>query len=290
MPELPEVETVARGLRATLLGCTITAVKVLWARSVVPPKPDDFARRLTGQMITDVGRRGKWIVMGLDTGDTLLIHLRMSGRLLVETEACLDSRHLRALFLLDDGRRLSFVDQRKFGRLRLTDDPGQVLGTLGPEPLSEAFTAERFAEMLKRRKGHIKPLLLNQRFLAGLGNIYADESLWQARIHPLCSADALTPAEVQRLHEAIRAVLAAAIASGGTTLDDEAYRQADGQPGEFLGKLVVYGRRGQPCPRCEQTIERIVVSQRGTHFCPRCQSLQEKKLKVKGIDSETNKA
>jgi len=290
MPELPEVETVARGLCATLLGRKITAVKVFWARSVAPLKPDDFARRLAGQAITGVGRRGKWIVMTLSTGDTLLIHLRMSGRLLVETEACLDSRHLRALFLLDDGRRLSFVDQRKFGRLHLTGDPAQVLGTLGPEPLSDAFTAERFAKMLERRKGRIKPLLLNQRFLAGLGNIYTDESLWQARIHPLRSADALTLAEAQRLHEAIQSVLTAAIASGGTTLDDEAYRQANGQPGEFLGKLVVYGREGKPCPRCEQTIERIVVNQRGTHFCPRCQPLQQKKLKVKGIDNETNKA
>ncbi|MBN1977652.1 MAG: bifunctional DNA-formamidopyrimidine glycosylase/DNA-(apurinic or apyrimidinic site) lyase [Anaerolineae bacterium] len=289
MPELPEVETVARGLRATLPGRTITAVKVLWARSVVPLKPNAFARRLAGQTITGVGRRGKWIVMSLSKGDTLLIHLRMSGRLLVEAEDCLDSRHLRAVFLLDDGRRLSFVDQRKFGRLHLTDDPGQVLKALGPEPLSDAFTAERLTETLKRRKGRIKPLLLNQRFLAGLGNIYADESLWRARIHPLRSADTLTPAEVRRLHEAIRAVLAAAIASGGTTLDDEAYRQADGQPGEFLGKLVVYGREGQPCPRCKQIIERIVVGQRGTHFCPSCQPLQEKKLKVRGIDSETNK-
>jgi formamidopyrimidine-DNA glycosylase len=280
MPELPEVETVARGLRTTIPGRTITEVNVLWARSVIPPQPDAFARRLKGQTITDVGRRGKWIVVSLDTSDTLLIHLRMSGRLIVEEEACLDSRHLRVLLFLDDGRRLSFVDQRKFGRLHLTDDPGQVLAPLGPEPLSDAFTPERFAEMLSRRKGRIKPLLLNQRFLAGMGNIYTDEALWRAHIHPLRPANTLSFAEVQRLHEAIRSLLTAAIANGGTTLDDEGYRQADGQPGEFRGKLVVYGREGRPCPRCAKAIERIVVSQRGTHFCPRCQSLQKKKLKV----------
>jgi formamidopyrimidine-DNA glycosylase len=290
MPELPEVETVARGLQVALTGCTITGTKVLWKRSIVPPDPDVFARRLAGQKINSVNRRGKWIVMSLSGDDTLLIHLRMSGRLVVEEDACLDNRHLRVLLFLEDGRRLSFVDQRKFGRLHLTNNPDQVLGNLGPEPLSEAFTAGRLIEMLKQRKGRIKPLLLDQHFVAGLGNIYTDESLWRARIHPLRSANTLTPAEVKGLHESIRSVLTAAIASGGTTLDDESYRQANGRPGEFLGKLVVYGRAGRPCPRCEQAIERIVVGQRGTHFCPRCQSPQEKKLKVQGIDSEANKA
>jgi len=290
MPELPEVETVARGLHAALIGRTITEVKVVWKRSVAALDPDAFARRLVGQAIANVGRRGKWVVMSLSGGDTLLLHLRMSGRLIVEEETCLDARHLRALFLLDDGRRLSFVDQRKFGRLHLTDNPDQVLGGLGPEPLSDEFTAERLSEMLKQRRGRIKPLLLNQRFLAGLGNIYTDETLWQARIHPLRPANTLTPAEVQRLHGSIRSVLTAAIASSGTTLDDDNYRQADGQPGEFLGKLVVYGREGHQCPRCGQAIERITVGQRGTHFCPRCQSLQGKKLKVQGIDNEGNLA
>jgi formamidopyrimidine-DNA glycosylase len=278
MPELPEVETVAQGLRASLVGCTITEVKVLWARSVVPPDPATFARRLTGQAVTDVGRRGKWLVMALSGGDMLLIHLRMSGRLLLEPEACLDSRHLRVLFLLDDGRRLSFVDQRKFGRLHLTDNPTQVLGALGPEPLSDEFTAEQLGEMLAQRRGRIKSLLLNQRFLAGLGNIYADESLWRARIHPLRPANTLAPAEVRRLHEAIRSVLLAAIASGGTTLQDATYQQTNGRAGEFANRLAVYGQAGQPCLRCSTTVERIRVSQRSTHFCPHCQPLSEEKL------------
>lgn len=290
MPELPEVETVVRGLRAAIVGRTITDVKVLWMRSIVPPDPDTFARRLTGQAITNVERRGKWVVMTLSDDDTLLIHLRMSGRLVVESEACLDDRHLRVLFLLDDGRRLSFIDQRKFGRMMLTNDPSLILRDLGPEPLSEEFTPKQLKEMLRSRRGSIKPLLLDQRFLAGLGNIYTDEALWQAQIHPLRPANTLTPAEVTRLHKAIRVVLTSAIAGGGTTLEDEAYRRANGRVGEFAGELAAYGRAGQPCPRCSQTIERIKVSQRGTHFCPRCQPVQKKKLKIQGIDSETNKA
>ena len=278
MPELPEVETVARGLRASLVGRSIVGVDVRWARSVVPPDPPAFARRLTGQEISDVGRRGKWLVIALGEEDTLLVHLRMSGRLVLESEACLDDRHLRVLLFLDDDSRLRFFDQRKFGRMVLTAEPEDMLGDLGPEPLADDFTPQRFSEMLTRRRGRIKPLLLNQRFLAGLGNIYTDEALWRAGVHPLRTADTLTPAEVRRLHQAIRSVLRAAIANGGTTLPDRTYLQADGQMGEFAGRLGVYGREGQLCPRCGASIERIRVGQRGTHFCPCCQPLREAKL------------
>jgi len=276
MPELPEVETVARGLRASLTGRTVVGTEVRWARSVVPPDPAAFAQRLTGQTVLDVERRGKWVVITLSGGDTLLVHLRMSGRLMLESEACLNDRHLRVLLLLDDDRRLHFSDQRKFGRMVLTAKPEQVVGNLGPEPLGDGFTPERFGEMLSRRRGRIKPLLLNQRFVAGLGNIYTDEALWRSGIHPLRHADTLSAAEVQRLHRAIQSVLQAAIASGGTTLPDRTYQQADGRAGEFADRLAVYGRVGQPCPRCGVTIERTRVSQRGTHFCPRCQPLPEK--------------
>lgn len=275
MPELPEVETVARGLRASLVGRTIVGVGVRWARSVVPPDPAAFARCLTGQTVADVGRRGKWVVIALAGGGTLLIHLRMSGRLVVGAGEPSDDRHLRVLFSLDDGRRLRFFDQRKFGRLVLTSDPQEVLGDLGPEPLGDGLTAARLGEMLARRRGRIKPLLLNQRFLAGLGNIYADEALWRAGIHPLRQADTLVPVEVRRLHRGIRAVLRAAIEGGGTTLPDAGYQRADGRSGEFAGQLAVYGRAGQPCPRCGTDVERIRVSQRGTHLCPRCQPLPE---------------
>jgi len=278
MPELPEVETVARGLRASLVGRTIVGMEIRWARSVVPPDPAAFARRLTGQAVTDVGRRGKWVVIALSGGDTLLVHLRMTGQLVLGPRGCPDARHVRVLFSLDDGRSLRFSDTRKFGRLWLVDDPADVLGDLGPEPLVDDFTAARLREMLARRRGRIKPLLLNQRFLVGLGNIYTDEALWRAFIHPLRRADTLTPTEVRRLHRAIRSVLRAAIASGGTTLPDAAYQQADGRSGEFASQLAAYGRVEQPCPRCGTIIERIKVSQRSTHFCPRCQPLPEGKF------------
>ena len=278
MPELPEVETVARGLRAVLVGRAFVGVEVRWARSVEPLDPAAFARRLTGQTVSGVDRRGKWIVIALNGGDVLLVHLRMSGRLVLESEACLDDRHLRVLLFLDDGRRLHFSDQRKFGRMVLTAAPQEVVGDLGPEPLGDGFTPERLEEMLARRRGRIKPLLLNQRFLVGLGNIYADEALWQARIHPLRQADTLTPAEVQRLHGAIQSVLRAAIASGGTTLPDRAYQQADGRSGEFASRLAAYGREGQPCPRCGAGVERIRVGQRSAHFCPRCQVQRGRKF------------
>ncbi len=278
MPELPEVETVARGLRASLVGRTIVGVEVRWARSVVPPDPATFARRLTGQAVTDVGRRGKWVMIALSGGDTLLVHLRMTGQLVLEPQECPGDRHVRVLFSLDDGHSLRFSDTRKFGRLWPVDDPADVLGDLGPEPLADDFTAARLREMLARRRGRIKPLLLNQRFLAGLGNIYADEALWRASIHPLRRANTLTPAEVRRLHRAIRYVLRAAIASGGTTLPDAAYQQADGRSGEFAGQLAVYGRAEEPCPRCGTIIERTKVNQRSTHFCPRCQPLPEDKF------------
>jgi formamidopyrimidine-DNA glycosylase len=303
MPELPEVETVARGLQNFLTGCTITGAEVLWARSVVPPDPQAFAHRIAGQRVTRVGRRGKWIVIVLDGRDTLLVHLRMTGRLVLERpsrshegpsrndeegtgqQSCTQprlhappsagkgaaDRHLRVLLLLDDGRRLCFFDQRKFGRMVLTTEPQKVLSALGPEPLVDDLTVARLGEMLAQRRGRIKPLLLNQRFLAGLGNIYTDEALWHAGVHPLRRADSLSLAEVRKLHQAIRSVLRAAIVQGGTTLPDAAYQQPDGSLGEFSHRLAVYGREGQPCPRCGTSIQRIKVSQRGTHFCPRCQ-------------------
>lgn len=271
MPELPEVENVVRGLRAALVGAEIASVEVLWARSVRDMAPADFAGRLPGQVVTGVRRRGKWVVLELSGGESLLIHLRMTGRLTVESDACLDDRYLRVLFLLSDGRRLHFSDMRKFGRLWLVDDPAAALDALGPEPLGEDFTVARWARMLGRRRGRIKPLLLNQRFLAGLGNIYTDEALWRAGIHPLRPANTLSADEVRRLHRAIRRVLRAAIDRGGTTLDDEGYVHVDGSAGTFVDYLAVYGRAGEPCPRCAEPVRRIVVGQRGTHFCPHCQ-------------------
>lgn len=274
MPELPEVETVVRGLRPALMGRVITDVVVYWERSIAAPEADVFVQRVTGQRIVDVRRRGKWIVIELN-GDTLLVHLRMTGQLLLERDECAEDKYTRVLFRLDDGGQLRFSDMRKFGRLVLTDEPDEVLGKLGPEPLADAFTASRFGEMLAQRRGRIKSLLLNQRFLVGLGNIYVNEALWRARVHPLRAADTLSLAEVERLHGAIRAVLREAIDEGGTTLSDGTYQQTDGSAGEFAPRLAIYGREGEPCPRCGEEIERITVGQRGTFVCGECQSLQK---------------
>ncbi len=267
MPELPEVETIARDLRRQLSGHTFAHIQVLWPRTIDRPDPATFCARLTGATVTGVERRGKFILMPLDTGQTLLTHLRMTGQYLWGA----DAPHLRVRFALADGRTLLFTDQRKFGRLYLTDTPMDVLGGLGPEPLSPDLTPRRLAGMLAVRRRRLKPLLLDQRFLAGLGNIYTDEALWRAGLHPLRPANTLAPADAARLHAAIVALLTEAIAGGGTSLPDEQYQRPDGQQGDYQPLLNVYGRAGEPCPRCGTPIERITVEQRGTHFCPLCQ-------------------
>ena len=275
MPELPEVETVARGLDSALAGRAITAVDVVWPGSIVEPDPETFSARSRGQRVRGVRRRGKWVVFDLDGGDTLLVHLRMTGRLLIEPGRCADPDYLRIRFVFDDGRSLCFSDMRKFGRVWLLDDPAVVLGMLGPEPLADDFTVERLGGILAGRRRQIKPLLLDQNVIAGLGNIYVDESLWRAAIHPLRRSDTLSADEVQRLHQSIRAVLEEAIEREGTTLDDRGYVGADGRPGGFAKQLGVYGRAGETCQRCGCTIERIVVGQRGTHICLECQPAPE---------------
>ena len=265
------METVVRGLRRCLTGETISDVTVNWARTIARPDPEQFALQLTGRTVTGVDRRGKWIVLRVDDGQTLLVHLRMTGQLLFETSARMPDDYTRVILHLASGRRLRFSDMRKFGRLILTDQPGDVLNELGPEPLGDAFTVERFRQMLAERRGRIKSLLLDQRFLAGLGNIYVNEALWQARIHPLRPADSLSTAEVEVLHGAIQSTLRAAIGEGGTTLANGNFRQADGAAGDFACRLIAYGREGEPCPSCDATIERITVGQRGTYVCPHCQ-------------------
>ena len=274
MPELPEVETVARGLDRHLSGASVSAVDVRWERSIQAPEPPVFARRLAGQTIQSVRRRGKWVVIHLDNGDVLLAHLRMTGQLFLEPGESPEGDYTRVLFSLDDGRQLRFADMRKFGRLILTADAEAVLRDLGPEPLAASFTAERFQSMLSGRHGRIKSLLLDQRFVAGLGNIYVNEALWEARIHPLRPASSLCPAEARRLHGAIRSVLRAAIRQGGTTLSNGNFRQADGAAGRYASRLRVYGCEGEPCGCCGSAVERVRVGQRGTFICPDCQPFE----------------
>jgi formamidopyrimidine-DNA glycosylase len=270
MPELPEVETVVRSLRAPLTGRTITGVWLDWPNSLVFPTPAELPAQITGQTFRQLGRRGKYILCELDSA-TLIIHLKMTGRLYVAPD---DAQHdadrwVHFRFQLDNGHQLRFSDSRKFGRVYLTPDPGWVIGKLGPEPLDDTFTLDVFRDRLANRSGVLKPLLLNQSFVAGIGNIYADEALFRAGIHPLRRADSLNADEQARLYESIRAALAAGIQHEGASINW--YRKPDGSKGESQKHFYAYGRTGSPCRTCGTPINRIVVGQRATHYCPICQ-------------------
>jgi formamidopyrimidine-DNA glycosylase len=261
MPELPEVETTVRKLRGKVRGRRIERFKATWPRQV-SPSIAGVRRAVVGRKIERLSRRGKYIVFHLDDGSVLLVHLGMSGRLSVDEK---DATHIRAVWELDDGSRLLFSDARKFGRIRAAKDLDECLCKLGLEPLSKRFTPSSLQDALSSRSRQLKPLLLDQSIVCGLGNIYADESLYRARLHPLTRADSLTPAQVKRLHRAIVDTLRRAIRLSGTSFD-WAYRG-----GRMQDELLAYGRAGEPCKRCKKKIIRILVGQRSTHFCPKCQ-------------------
>lgn len=275
MPELPEVETTARALRPDLLDRTVIRVRGLdYPPLVEPLTPDDFAARLTGQRIVGVGRRAKLILLQLAEDAVLTVHLRMSGRLYLRPAAVEPRPHTHAVLDLDDGRALHLRDPRKFGRLRLytAAEYAMLDRRLGPEPLAADFTAEVLASRLRaRRRARLKAVLLDQRSLAGLGNIYADESLFRAGLHPRRPAGSLSAQEVAHLHRAIQEVLREAIAANGTTLGDGLYLFGADEAGQFAARLRVYGRGGEPCPSCGTAIERQTVAGRSSHLCPLCQ-------------------
>ncbi len=263
MPELPEVETVVRCVRPSLLGRRIARFRSLWPRNVSPGAAI-VARRLRDRTITDVSRRAKYIVMSLDDGANLLVHLRMSGRLAWADETD-RPEHVRAWWGLDDGRRLLFRDARKFGRILHTDDLGAATAHLGVEPLAQEFSAACLARLLDGRARQLKPLLLDQSLVAGIGNIYADEALFAAGLHPLDPAGRLDRSEVLRLRRAIRAVLRRGIRCNGASIDWV-------YPGGTMQEVFrVYGRTDAPCRRCGTPIAAMRVAQRSTHFCPACQ-------------------
>ncbi len=269
MPELPEVETTVRELRAPLVGQTITGLRNHWLRHIVTPSLSSFQERVSGRAIQSIDRRGKYLLFSLDGGETLIIHLKMTGHLSVVPADLPIEDHVHTVFTLANGHELRFRDTRKFGRVYLVRNQDQVLGNLGPEPLSTEFTAELLHEMLRRRKRVLKPLLLDQTFIAGIGNIYADEALHQAKIHPLRKSNTLNIDESKSLHAAIQEILLLAISRGGATVDD--YRRPDGTKGEMQAALSVYGREDEPCLRCGTPIERILLGGRSTHYCPGCQ-------------------
>ena len=270
MPELPEVETIARMLRPQILGREICSAQLLWPGTLASPSEVEFMTQVRGQRIADVSRRGKFLQLQLQPAIpgqpplTLFIHLRMSGDLYVRAGDYSPEKHDRLILALPE-TCLVFNDTRKFGRVWLTPDPREVIGALGPEPLDPAFTPGVFHQMLVSRRRQLKPLLLDQTFLAGLGNIYTDEALHMARLHPLRSSDRLTAGEATRLWKSIRDTLRMGIANNGASID-WVYRG-----GGYQNHFRVYGRTGQPCPVCGTPIERILVGQRSTHFCPGCQ-------------------
>ena len=277
MPELPEVETVVRDLlRAGLAGHTIHDLTVRWPRILDRPSIEEARHRLRGTQIDGVTRRGKYIIINLSSGDALLVHLRMTGQLDLQPAAVpIDDKHHHILLHLDDNQQLRYRDPRKFGRFYLVHDPEEVVGKLGPEPIDPRFTLTQFHEMMKGRRGLIKPLLLNQQFLAGLGNIYVDEALFRAQVHPKRRANTLNEQELRLLFKSMRDVLNEGILHAGTTLGSTSmnYYSVAGRAGRNKDNLRVFRRTGQPCPECERPIERIVVSQRSSHFCPNCQPL-----------------
>lgn len=300
MPELPEVETVARDLQRWVAGATIADAEVRWERTIRHPQPGErFIAELRGATIDRVGRRAKSVLLHLADGRVMTVALRMTGALIVAAAGTPDDPYARVVFRLADGRELRYRDVRKFGRIGLWERGGvprpssqrkrrarvaearqpyrvgDVFARHGPEPLASSFSAARLAARLKGRSARLKTLLLDQTFIAGVGNIYADEALWRARLHPLRAADTLSGEEVRRLHRAVRAVLRQGIVNRGASFTD--YVGADGEPGDNAERLSVYRRTGQPCLRCGRPISRIVVGQRSTHFCPHCQVLAEGK-------------
>jgi formamidopyrimidine-DNA glycosylase len=271
MPELPEVETVVRSIRPAIVGRTIRGAVVHWRRTV---ESKSFEKHVTGARVAGVRRRAKYIVIELERGarpaGAIVGHLRMTGRIHVEARAFDPGPYKKVELALDDGRVLHFVDVRKFGRFAYAADPEALLREIGPEPLSDAFSAAWLFTAMRAKRRALKPLLLDQTFLAGLGNIYVDEALHRARLHPLGRSERVTPEDCARLCAEIRRVLSGAIEREGSSFD-VFYRTPEGNPGRYQDEFQVYGREGEPCRACGFAIRRIVVGQRGTHFCPRCQ-------------------
>jgi len=266
MPELPEVETIKNELAPHIIGHTITGITLFDDRIVRQPPVEEFNSRLIGQAITGVGRRGKYLLFSLTSGQTLVIHLKMTGSLWLTPP----DRFTRAVIHLDGDTKIYFRDPRKFGVMWLVEDKNSVADKLGPEPLEDGFTARTLAKALSGRTAPIKALLCDQSLIAGIGNMYADETLFLAKIHPMRAGGSLSKEEIERIYSATKQVLTAAIGDKGASVDT--YFRPDGQIGTAHFQFRVAHRRGQSCPVCGAPLQRIPVRNRGSYFCPRCQS------------------
>ena len=267
MPELPEVETIKNELAPHVINHTITGVSLLDEKIVRQPSVEEFGSRIIGQTITGLGRRGKYLLFSLTGGPMLVVHLKMTGSLWLNPP----DRFTRAVIHLDGGVKIYFRDPRKFGAMWLVENKDSVAGKLGPEPLEAGFTARKLAEILSGRTAPVKALLCDQNLIAGIGNMYADEALFLAKIHPMRAGGSLTRAEIGRLYRAIKEVLRAAIGDKGASVST--YFRPDGQIGTAHFQFRVAHRRGESCPVCGTPLKRITVRNRGTYLCPNCQKL-----------------
>ncbi len=267
MPELPEVETIRNELSPYIIGRRFTGVTIYDARLVRQPPAEEFCQKLIGQRVNSLNRRGKYLIFHLSSSEVLIIHLRMAGALLLNSEQ--PDKYARAVFQLDNGSQLVFTDRRRLGALWLVENEQAIIGKLGPEPLAPEFTAETLAERLQKHQAPTKAMLLDQTFIAGIGNMYADEALFAAKVHPQRKANSLSPQEVQNLYKAIQDVLWSAIGNKGASVDT--YKRPDGGLGTAHFSFNVAHRKGKPCPICGTNIERLAIRSRGSYFCPNCQ-------------------
>jgi formamidopyrimidine-DNA glycosylase len=291
MPELPEVETVRRGLETQMVGRWITGVEVGRDRVVRRTSATQLIQGLRGAQVMAAQRHGKYLICPLSTGDSLMIHLRMSGQLLTGAPGGARPPHTHVVLSLDDDTELWFVDPRTFGEMVVFGDPSEVpeLSRLGRDPLHQPLIAADLAQMWRGRRQGFKSFLLDQRYVAGIGNIYSDEIAHLARVHPLMPVNAISGPATDRVADAIREVIGAAVAAGGSTLGDAQYVDVNGQSGSYQTRHLVYGRTGEVCQTCGLgTIHRIVVAQRSTHFCKRCQPLRLTRRKGSGHSTSTS--
>ena len=270
MPELPEVETIKNELIPCITGKRFSEVTIYDDKPVRFPSPKEFRERLLGQMIKGISRSGKYLIFHLSNGDALIIHLRMTGALLLNPKN--PERFTRIIFRFNDNSTLVFTDTRRFGAMYLVKNALDVVGKLGIEPLSEGFTLGVLAKLLAKRKAPIKAVLLDQTVIAGIGNMYADESLFSAKIHPLRKAGDLSPAKIKSLHKAIREILIKAIGSKGASVST--YKCPSGELGTAHLDFRVAHRGGEPCPRCKTTVQRVKIRNRSSYYCPKCQKIQ----------------